>query len=220
MYFPYELHFVSGSEALAKLEELRTKGVAVILGEKNRFESNCAEDHAEYTDWFGNATTDDLIASAKGINLLKWFEPGIRASAAYCSPELDWWPENPEPINSLSSFSTERDCQVALTLLPAAESWMAPCYLRTGGYNDHPEPDVHAALFRLWHEKYGATVACIADSMIEFTVTKPPTTKHESMVLAKQHFAYCPDRVDQGTGSVEALAARLLNASVWFFWWD
>ena len=35
-----------------------------------------------------------------------------------------------------------------------------------------------------------------------------------------EQFAYCPDIVDQGAGTLEALAAVLVNASVWFFWWD
>jgi hypothetical protein len=220
MYFPYELRSVLGCVALAKLEELRSTGVAVILGDKNQFERNCAKDYAQYVEWHDNRTVEDLIAAARRINLLKWFQTGIEASAAYCAPELDWWPVNPNPINSLSVFSTEPDCEVTLTVLPAAESWMAPCYLRIAYYNDYPEPEVHAALFKYWNEKYGATVACIVNSMIEFTVTRPPRTRYEAMVLAKQHFAYCPDRVDQGTGSVEALAASLLNSSVWFFWWD
>ncbi len=220
MYFPYELHLVPGCNALAKLEELRSKGVAVILGDKKEFERDCAEDYAQYVDWHDKRTVEDLIASAKRINLLRWFQSGIEASAAYCSPELDCWPANPTPINSLSAFSTDSDSEVILTSLPAIDSWMIPCYLRIDYYNDYPEPEVHAALFKFWNEKYGATVAYIANSIIEFTVTRPPRTRHEAMVLAKQHFAYCPDRVDQGTGSVEALAARLLNASVWFFWWD
>lgn len=110
--------------------------------------------------------------------------------------------------------------EVVLTLLPATQAWMIPCYLRIPQYNDYPEPEVHAALFKWWNEKYGATVACIVPSMIEFTVTRLPRTRYEAMVLAKQHFAYCPDRVDQVSGSIEALAASLLNASVWFFWWD
>ncbi|WP_414650247.1 DUF4253 domain-containing protein, partial [Duganella sp.] len=33
-------------------------------------------------------------------------------------------------------------------------------------------------------------------------------------------YLYCADIVDQGTESIEALAATLLNARVWYFWWD
>jgi hypothetical protein len=33
-------------------------------------------------------------------------------------------------------------------------------------------------------------------------------------------YYFCPDVVDQGTGSVKALAESILGANVWFFWWD
>ncbi len=31
---------------------------------------------------------------------------------------------------------------------------------------------------------------------------------------------YCPDIVDQGVGTLDALATVLVSGSVWFFWWD
>jgi Domain of unknown function (DUF4253) len=30
----------------------------------------------------------------------------------------------------------------------------------------------------------------------------------------------CPDAVDQGAESTEALANSILGANVWYFWWD
>jgi len=38
--------------------------------------------------------------------------------------------------------------------------------------------------------------------------------------LAREQYAYCNDLVDQGTESVAALAAGLLDGTVWYFWWD
>jgi hypothetical protein len=40
--------------------------------------------------------------------------------------------------------------------------------------------------------------------------------------LAAEHFEYCTDRVYQSTDeeTLEALAAQLLDAPVWYFWWD
>jgi hypothetical protein len=63
-------------------------------------------------------------------------------------------------------------------------------------------------------------VACVSGDVIEMTVARPPMTKEAAMELAKEQFLYCPDIVYQGTESVEALAAGLLDARVWFFWWD
>jgi hypothetical protein len=104
MYFPYELHSVPGCDALAKLEELRSTGVAVILGDKTQFERNCDKDYAEYVDWHDKRTVEDLVACARKIDLLKWFHSGIEASAAYCAPDLDWWPVNPTPHRLVVCF--------------------------------------------------------------------------------------------------------------------
>jgi hypothetical protein len=38
--------------------------------------------------------------------------------------------------------------------------------------------------------------------------------------LAVEQFTYAYDIVEQGTQSIEALAAILLGGPMWFFWWD
>lgn len=56
----------------------------------------------------------------------------------------------------------------------------------------------------------------------EFRVTSPPRDRDTALALAWEHFVFCPDRVHQGTDeeTLEALAAELLDAPVWYFWWD
>jgi hypothetical protein len=41
-----------------------------------------------------------------------------------------------------------------------------------------------------------------------------------SRQLAQEQYAYCEDIVEQGTGSLANLAATLLDAPTWHFWWD
>jgi hypothetical protein len=55
---------------------------------------------------------------------------------------------------------------------------------------------------------------------LELRVPRPPATREAAVALAIQQYAYCYDIVDQGAGSIDALAASLMNGSVWFFWWD
>jgi hypothetical protein len=38
--------------------------------------------------------------------------------------------------------------------------------------------------------------------------------------MAKRMYAFCPDIVDQGTNTVEALARELKETNALFFWWD
>lgn len=42
----------------------------------------------------------------------------------------------------------------------------------------------------------------------------------EAEALAAEHFAFCPDNVTQGCGSLRAYAESLVDAHAWSFWWD
>jgi hypothetical protein len=110
--------------------------------------------------------------------------------------------------------------RVLIVKVPTAESWLAPIYLEFGGWNACPEPLDHAVIAKFWADKYGAKIKSITSDTVEFEVARPPQTKEEALELAKQHYTYCPDIVEQGVGDIETLAAVLINAKHWFFWWD
>jgi hypothetical protein len=42
----------------------------------------------------------------------------------------------------------------------------------------------------------------------------------DANALARRFYAFCPDIVDQGTGSVEALAQELRRSRTLYCWWD
>ncbi|MFE1553384.1 DUF4253 domain-containing protein [Streptomyces sp. NPDC058734] len=49
----------------------------------------------------------------------------------------------------------------------------------------------------------------------------PPCTLAEALPVAAEHFAFCPDSVWQGSGTVRDYAAEaLVGAAHWSFWWD
>ncbi|PTT87677.1 hypothetical protein DBR42_11230, partial [Pelomonas sp. HMWF004] len=89
-----------------------------------------------------------------------------------------------------------------------------------GGWNDCPAPEVHVALHRHWRERFGAEAMAVSDAVVEFTVARPPADRKAALALAAEQQAYCADIVEQGVGSTAALAATLLEAPVWYFWWD
>jgi hypothetical protein len=70
-----------------------------------------------------------------------------------------------------------------------------------------------------WWDLYGAEL-CSTVGGAEFRVTRPPRDRESALALAEEHAIYCPDRIHQGMGTLERLAAALLNAPVWYFWWD
>jgi hypothetical protein len=176
-------------------------------------------------DLNADSTPDALIELARQIDVEQWLEERAGEDPEYYEIEQAAWPEDDQlPNTSITAhcdvLTHEPYPQVIITVLPASEAWMAPCYLKIGNWNDVPKAEEHAALFKYWSEKYGATVACIADDVIEMTVSRPASTREAALELAKQQFVYCADIVHQGVGSVEALAATLLGATVWYFWWD
>lgn len=49
-----------------------------------------------------------------------------------------------------------------------------------------------------------------------------PIAQADALELAKEHYAFTPDRVDQGTSSntLSEVAECLKVSKIWYFWWD
>lgn len=107
-----------------------------------------------------------------------------------------------------------------LGLVPTPLSWQVPAFLKIGNWNEYPQVQEHVALHKYWHEKYGAEVVTITHDIIEMQVARPPLDREGALHLATEQFSYCADIVAQGTNTISELAAGLLGANVWFFWWD
>ena len=77
------------------------------------------------------------------------------------------------------------------------------------------------AICKYWYEKYGAVPVTISHDIMEMHVPAP-VEGAEALQVAKEHFAFCSDRVFQGTesGTLTELAACIEASEIWFFWWD
>jgi Domain of unknown function (DUF4253) len=222
MEFPYEVTKVPGNQALDALAQLqkRTDVYPVILGDSDTF--NRVAEAFEMND---GSPVDALLEAASKIEPLKWLANRQASDPDYYEICEGEWPEGEDyPNTSLSAHCNIRTRkpfdEVFIALVPTDSSWKVPAYLRIGGWNECPSGEEHAAIFKYWHEKYGASVACIADDVIEFQVERPPETREQALQLAKEQYVYCADIVHQGTESIEALASTLVKAPVWYFWWD
>jgi len=127
------------------------------------------------------------------------------------------WPEGASP--STDYYSVKKPA-VTIALLPTSDPANVPLLLGYGGWNDCPMPEVHGAFFRYWGETYGAEPVVIARDVIEMTVGRPPLTRDAALALAREQYAYAADIVDQGTETIDALAAEIIGQPRWFFWWD
>jgi hypothetical protein len=97
---------------------------------------------------------------------------------------------------------------------------VGPAHLHWGSWNACPAPQYHAAALRYWRDAHGAELVGLGSDTIDLKVPRKPTTRDEAIELARIHYAYCADIVDQGTGSYSVLAAELMAHDWWFLWWD
>ncbi len=111
--------------------------------------------------------------------------------------------------------------EIIIFKVPTTKPWEVVAYLPFGGWNDCPKPEKMAAVCKYWYDKYGAVPVTITHDILEMSVPKK-VNQMEALVLAKEHFAFDPDRVFQATSSftISEVASSLSVSNVWFFWWD
>jgi hypothetical protein len=218
-----EIIQVDGRLALEELARLRSEWRAtglypVILG---------GGDHAAAPDWEDDEELDPVrtIADSRAIDAPAWFEEQVRRAEPDEFLEFEGqWPEGPvEPAELTAHTDILRKKplpEVSIALLRLDAPWEAFAHLGWGAWNECPEPEVHCALHRYWGEQWGAQVVSITHDVVECAVSRPPQTREDALRLAREQYIYCRDIVEQGTETVPALAASLLGAPFWFFWWD
>jgi hypothetical protein len=113
---------------------------------------------------------------------------------------------------------------VHVALVPTLHGWQVPAYLNFGSWNEAPKPAEHVAVLKYWGQRHGAEVLAMKFDTVELLVRRPPATRDEAMAMASEYFGYSPDCLpgehDSPVHSIEGLAAFLLFAKIWGFWWD
>jgi hypothetical protein len=176
---------------------------------------------------FNDQDPTEIIQAALDIKMAEWItgrQKEAEQDEFSAAETLGQWPGD---IREKGSIGLHKDVltgklkpEVYLGLAKIEKPWHLPAILKYGAWNDCPEPEVHCALHRQWHERYGAEITGVSGDVVECMVTKPPTNQKSATALAWEQFWYCTDIVDQGCGSVSNLAATLLNSPYWYFWWD
>lgn len=221
--FPYPTAELTGDVALESWHRMRAAGIRegfypVIVGNLSDLESLSES------------------ASQTGINPRDTIVSGITSDAAAClaarresDPETyedlpeGEWPDAPtqhEPVVHLEMPSGIPKERVFIAKIPTTVPYEVPAFLRFGGWNDCPLPEQHVTLLKHWHEQYGAEILSLTADTIECFVARPPSSPEQALALANEQVVYCSDILFQGVENLNALAASLLNARHWFFWWD
>lgn len=224
-----QLATVPGQNAEAKLHRLRSEfsrtGLyPVIFGEQDVFEAI-----KRYSEFSEAKSFQAITANSLQIDASTWFHdewqtPEDDWSEDEGRPELGEWPTEPFNVSDsvqshINLMTREVLPEVSIGLIPVQHPWEIFAALRWGGWNACPQPEEHCAIHRYWSDKYGVQVVGITQDSLECLVTTPPSTQAESLELAKEHIAYNGDLI----ASLETLseyAATLLNAKLWYFWWD
>ncbi len=138
-------------------------------------------------------------------------------------PEGDW-PRQASPSPGLSvvmdTLSGKPLSTVYLTVLPTEDWTTIPAYMNWGDWNENPSPEYHVAALRSWRDRYGAELAALSFDVLNLRVTRKPQSREEALALAREHYAYCNDIVDQGVETLNHLAKDLMENDWWYFWWD
>lgn len=97
--------------------------------------------------------------------------------------------------------------------VPDAIGWMGPA-------NYDLNPNEQSAILDTWEDRYDAYLVGLGFDTLTLAVGRPPRDLATATAIAAEHFAFCPDNVWQGVGSISEYAELLVDAPRWEFWWD
>jgi hypothetical protein len=138
-------------------------------------------------------------------------------------PLLGEWPPTPSPSAGLT-VAIRSDLtllhKVHIALIPTDDWTTVPAHMRWGGWNACPHAEYHIAALRAWRDRFGAELIGLSSDRMDLRVAHRPHTRAQALELAREHYIYCNDIVDQGEGTLSRLAACLITDDWWNFWWD
>lgn len=174
------------------------------------------------TDWIEYTKTDeddDLLTPDKRL--------------AVTAPFGQTWPTpvlSHEPVASADEMATEyagvfynQHPQSRLGLVAAvcgADALTAAGW--DGPVNYENDTAKFSAVVSDWERRFGARVVAVGFGTLHLSVAAPPTDTQEALLVAAEHFAFCPDNIWQGPRpcTLAAYAERIVGMNSWDFWWD
>ncbi|MFB6941637.1 DUF4253 domain-containing protein [Streptomyces sp. NPDC060286] len=165
-------------------------------------------------EYWADCAPDELDAAAD-----EW--PGLAPSPAADGPD------NPDDLAAaIADECTGPDGWYPGTraaLVPARRSADIPAAIGWSGPVNY-EDDVArlCAVLRSWEDRFGIRIVVIGFDTLTVSVGRPPTTLAEARALAAEHFAFCPDNINQSPPyDLDVYAEKMvLKQETWSFWWD
>ncbi|MFI1063102.1 DUF4253 domain-containing protein [Streptomyces spororaveus] len=109
-----------------------------------------------------------------------------------------------------------------LAVVPAGRGADDPTVMGWGGPANHEnDTALISTVLRSWEDRFGARVVALGFDELHVSVAAPPRTTAHALPVAAEHFAFSPDNIWQGSGSIRAYADEAVTGSNhWGFWWD
>lgn len=104
-----------------------------------------------------------------------------------------------------------------MAILKTTDQYEVIKQIKTDGINYDIDTDSLINIVKGFDSKYSLSLTGTSGDWCEFKINKEPA---DWLAFAKEAYAVCPDIVDQGTGTVEALADELKRTKKLYFWWD
>ncbi len=89
--------------------------------------------------------------------------------------------------------------------------------VRVDGINFGLEHEGVVAKLREWDQRYGLEYV---GAGLDWVSTRFRSMPADMLAFAEEVNAFCPDVVDQGTGTVDALADEMRRSQTLYCWWD
>jgi hypothetical protein len=109
-----------------------------------------------------------------------------------------------------------------LGLIPAPDGasaltlagWDGPC-------NHTNDTELISAAVASWGDRFGARVVGLGPDTLWLSVAHPPQNLEHALAVSREHFAFCPDNLWQGSAkTIDQYATALIGMNAWTFWWD
>ena len=165
----------------------------------------------------------DTLQEAGSIDAATWLKQRLDGR----QPQSGAGEGKPEPNTSftvpIDDLTGEPAPDVRILLVPTRNGWEVPAFVPfggAGGWNDCPQDAAHVAVLKYWFERFGAELVAMSDDVLELQIARPPASDEAAAAIANEQYAYCGDIVEQGVGTVPALAQSIKACGIWYFWWD
>jgi hypothetical protein len=233
--FPYPLTIVDGADALDEYERLRTNGSPVVLGGPSelalvfeRYEIGAEREPStaivleraaemRFPESLRADIQRQLVVIRQKFPQLQDLTDDIPTRC------LGTWPDAVDASGFGLTVAYEPESasgwpRTHLALIPTQDWTEIPAYLRAGGWNSVPESDFLVSALRSWRDRFGAELVGYSHDTMNIRVQRPPSSREEALELAREHYLFCSDALNEVT--LKELAALLIESDWWHFWWD